>query len=333
MRLEDERESSNVEDRRGRGGGSRGGLGGGLGGMLGGMLGRRGGMGGGMGGGLPGGLGGMLGRGGGMGRGGLGIGGLLLLLVLAYCSGEFGSLTGDEPGRPTTSRLDAPSATNPSVAASGRPAADAEGRFVSQVLASTEDVWTEIFRSNGQQYRPPVLVLFEDVVQSGCGTAESSTGPFYCPADSRLYLDLSFFRQMTERLGARGDFAWAYVIAHEVGHHVQNQLGILPRVEAARRQAVERDSNALAVRLELQADCFAGVWGNRARRLLEAGDAEEGINAAAAVGDDRLQRQSRGRVVPDSFTHGSSAQRVGWFRRGLEAGDPRRCDSFNAERL
>lgn len=211
------------------------------------------------------------------------------------------------------------------------PSQDGARRFVAQVLATTEDVWTDVFQRGGNAYQPPNLVLFSGGTQSACGFAQTATGPFYCPGDRKVYLDLDFFRDMERQLNAPGDFARAYVIAHEVGHHVQNEIGVLRRVETERRGLGERESNALQVRVELQADCFAGIWANRTQRqrpVLEPGDIEEGINAAAAVGDDRLQRRSRGTVMPETFTHGSSAQRVSWFRRGLESGDPRHCDTF-----
>jgi uncharacterized protein len=188
----------------------------------------------------------------------------------------------------------------------------------------------------GREYAEPRLVLFTGAVESACGFAEAAVGPFYCPGDRKLYIDLSFYRDLRERLGAPGDFAQAYVIAHEVGHHVQNLLGIAERVQASRRRLSRAEGNALQVRMELQADCFAGVWASnaqRARQILEAGDVEEGLNAAAAIGDDRLQRRAQGRVVPESFTHGSSAQRVRWFKRGLETGDPGECDTFAAAQL
>ena len=218
-----------------------------------------------------------------------------------------------------------------------RPAAENKlADFVSVVLADTEDTWGAIFRQKGRSYEAPKLVLFTDAVESACGMAGAATGPFYCPGDRKLYLDLAFFGELSRRFGAPGDFAEAYVIAHEVGHHVQNLLGIEGKVRAARSRANEREANRLSVRLELQADCFAGVWGNRAdkaRRLLDPGDLEEALRAATAIGDDRLQREARGRVVPDSFTHGTSAQRVSWFRRGFESGDLTRCDTFAARDL
>ena len=203
--------------------------------------------------------------------------------------------------------------------------------FVSVVLADTEDVWKDLFRKRNAQYEEPKLVLFSRAVQSACGFAQSAVGPFYCPGDHKVYLDLSFFRDLRDRFGAPGDFAQAYVIAHEVGHHVQNLLGISEKVEAAKRRAGERGANQLSVQLELQADCLAGVWAYHAektRQILEQGDVEEALNAASAIGDDRLQKQSQGHVTPDSFTHGSSAQRVQWFRRGLESGRVDQCDTF-----
>jgi predicted metalloprotease len=205
------------------------------------------------------------------------------------------------------------------------------GEFVSVVLADTEDTWHAIFRQAGSQYREPKLVLFSGAVESACGYAQSATGPFYCPADEKVYIDLSFFEDLQNRFGAPGDFAQAYVIAHEIGHHVQTLTGISGKVHAAKRQLSERDANALSVRQELQADCFAGIWAyhaDRTRQLLETGDIAEALNAANAIGDDRLQMQSRGRVVPDSFTHGTSAQRIEWFKRGLATGGLSSCNTF-----
>jgi len=213
---------------------------------------------------------------------------------------------------------------------------DDASKFVAVVLADTEDAWNDVFRQMGRKYEEPRLVLFTDVIQSGCGFARGATGPFYCPQDRQVYIDLGFFRQLQERLGAGGDFAEAYVIAHEVGHHVQKLLGITDRVDAARRRASEAESNRLSVRLELQADFLAGVWAryaDRVKHVVEAGDIEEAIRAANAVGDDRLQSRSRGYVVPDSFTHGTSEQRVRWFRRGYETGDLNQGDTFNAREL
>jgi uncharacterized protein len=213
---------------------------------------------------------------------------------------------------------------------------DEASRFVAVVLADTEDAWHEIFRQIGGQYQEPRLVLFTDLIQSGCGFASGATGPFYCPQDQRVYIDLGFFRQLQERLGAGGDFAEAYVIAHEVGHHVQNLLGITDRVQAARGRVSQSEYNQLSVRLELQADFLAGVWArytDRVKQVVEAGDIEEAMRAASAVGDDRLQYRSRGYVVPDSFTHGTSEQRVRWFRRGYETGDLRQGDTFSGPDL
>ena len=213
---------------------------------------------------------------------------------------------------------------------------DEASKFVAVVLADTEDAWHEIFRQMGREYEEPRLALFTDVIQSGCGFASGATGPFYCPEDRRVYIDLGFFRQLQERLGAGGDFAEAYVIAHEVGHHVQNLLGITDRVQAVRGRVGESEYNRLSVRLELQADFLAGVWARyaeRVKQVVEAGDIEEAMRAASAVGDDRLQSRSRGYMVPDSFTHGTSEQRVRWFRRGYETGDLRQGDTFNAPEL
>ena len=213
---------------------------------------------------------------------------------------------------------------------------DEASKFVAVVLADTEDGWNEVFRQMGRKYQEPRLVLFTDVIQSGCGFASGATGPFYCPQDRRVYIDLGFFRQLQERLGAGGDFAEAYVIAHEVGHHVQNLLGISDRVQAARGRVSQSEYNQLSVRLELQADFLAGVWArytDRVKHVVEAGDIEEAMRAASAVGDDSLQSRSRGYVVPDSFTHGTSEQRARWFRRGYETGDLRQGDTFNAREL
>lgn len=204
--------------------------------------------------------------------------------------------------------------------------------FVSVVLADTEDTWNTIFDRSGMDYEEPVLVMFSGSVQSACGMASAAVGPFYCPADNKVYLDLSFFHDLKQRHGAPGDFAQAYVIAHEVGHHVQNLLGISDKVRQAQRGVGKDEANALSVRLELQADCFAGLWGNyadRSRQVLEQGDIEEALGAASAIGDDRLQRESMGYTVPESFTHGTSEQRVRWFRKGIETGDIGNCDTFN----
>ncbi|HEX6314669.1 MAG TPA: neutral zinc metallopeptidase [Gemmatimonadaceae bacterium] len=216
------------------------------------------------------------------------------------------------------------------------PADDPARQFVSAVLGSTEDVWGSLFNSSGQQYRQPSLVIFSGYTSTGCGTGQSATGPFYCPLDQTVYIDLSFYEALRDRLGAPGDFAQAYVIAHEVGHHVQNLLGTMDRTHQMRSRQGEAEANATSVRLELQADCYAGLWAHHAERersILEQGDVEEALGAASAIGDDRLQRQSQGTVVPESFTHGTSEQRVRWFRRGLERGDPQSCDTFNTATL
>jgi uncharacterized protein len=264
-------------------------------------------------------------RGMGMGVGlplGGGVGGLVLLLLISW-------LTGTNP-------LDLISTSSvpqdQTVGTPGVPQNDPQAKFISVVLADTEDTWREVFRQRGQAYVPPVLVLFNGATQSACGVGRSEVGPFYCPTDRKVYLDLSFFRELDERFGAPGDFAQAYVVAHEVGHHVQNLLGIAESVTAARERSDDRQSNALSVRLELQADCFAGVWGHyaAARGLLEPGDADEGLNAAAAIGDDRLQRMARGQVIPETFTHGSSGDRVRWLRRGLDGGTIENCDTFSS---
>jgi predicted metalloprotease len=208
--------------------------------------------------------------------------------------------------------------------------------FVSVVLADTEDSWRAIFAQSGKRYEEPRLVLFRNGVRSACGTASSAVGPFYCPGDRKVYLDLAFFDDLQQRFGAPGDFAQAYVIAHEVGHHVQTLLGVSAQVQQAGAKLDDAGRNRLSVRQELQADCFAGVWGhtaNRERQVLEPGDLEEALVAATAIGDDRLQQEAQGRVVPDSFTHGSSEQRERWFRRGFESGDPGVCDTFSAKTL
>jgi predicted metalloprotease len=208
-------------------------------------------------------------------------------------------------------------------------------QFVRVVLASTEDVWTDIMRQNGQQYRKPKLVLYTGQVESACGTADAAVGPFYCPGDEKVYLDLSFFQELKQRFRAPGDFAQAYVIAHEVGHHVQNLLGTMDRVDRSQRRLSKAEANQISVRLELQADFLAGVWAHyaQAKGILEPGDIEEALGAASAVGDDRLQKAAQGYVVPDSFTHGSSEQRMRWFRRGLESGDIRQGDTFSTSNV
>jgi predicted metalloprotease len=213
---------------------------------------------------------------------------------------------------------------------------DALGKFAATVLGSTEDVWTRVLPSAGPQYQAPTLVLFSDEVDSACGYSSAAVGPFYCPADSKVYLDLSFFDELEQRFGAPGDFAQAYVIAHEVGHHVQNLLGVSDQVDRARRRLSAEEGNALSVRVELQADCLAGVWAfhaNQQSKLLEPGDVEEGLRAAGAIGDDRLQKRAQGYTVPETWTHGSSAMRVRWLQRGLQSGRVADCDTFNADSL
>lgn len=251
-------------------------------------------------------------------------GGLATLVVIAIAL-----LTGTDPGE-VADLVAGPQASVESPAGPP-PADDEQAQFVSAVLADTEETWHGLLPELGRPYQEPTLVLFSDAVRSACGTASSAVGPFYCPLDGTVYLDMTFFRDLDQRFGAPGDFARAYVVAHEVGHHVQNLLGIAEEVAAQRQGASTAEGNALSVRMELMADCLAGVWGYHAgteRDLLEAGDVEEGLRAAAAIGDDRLQRQTQGQVVPESFTHGSSEQRVSWFRRGLDTGDPDACDTF-----
>jgi predicted metalloprotease len=266
----------------------------------------------------------------GIGMGGVAVGGglgTIVLVVIALFLGVDPSVVLQGGGSDVNTAPPAVERRAPS------PEEDQLKEFVAVVLADTEDTWKEVFRGMNREYREPKLVLFTGMVQSACGTAQSAVGPFYCPEDQKVYLDLGFFRDLRERFKAPGEFAQAYVIAHEVGHHVQRLLGISEKVRSLQSRAGEREGNALSVRLELQADCFAGVWANnanRSRQILEQGDIEKGLNAAAAIGDDRLQSQSRGYVVPDAFTHGSSAQRVRWFKRGLESGSVRQCDTFNA---
>jgi predicted metalloprotease len=251
-----------------------------------------------------------------------GIGGIVLLLV-------FSALTGQNP-LDLIGGSDSGYSEPGSDAASAPPATDGQTRFMRVVLKDTEDTWGRLFEERGATYEPPLLVLFSNATDTACGLGQSAMGPFYCPGDRKVYLDTAFFEELAQRFGAPGDFAQAYVIAHEIGHHVQTLLGLSERVTAARRRAGEEESNALSVRQELQADCYAGVWGHFAAQsgLLETGDAEEGLRAAASIGDDRLQRQAQGRVVPESFTHGSSEQRVTWLKRGLESGRLESCDTF-----
>jgi predicted metalloprotease len=224
-----------------------------------------------------------------------------------------------------TAQVSAPAPGAPA----GQGQLSATDSFVAKVLASTEDTWTQVFAASGQKYPAPTLVLFEGSVRSGCGGASSASGPFYCPADRKVYLDTSFFDQLARQFGAPGDFAAAYVIAHEVGHHIQTVTGTSQQVTKLQSRAGKTEANALSVRLELQADCYAGVWAANNRNLLDEGDFAEGVRAAQAIGDDTLQRQMQGRVVPDSFTHGSADQRIRWLKKGFESGDPNACDTFS----
>jgi predicted metalloprotease len=305
-------QSSNIEDRRDDGG--SGGFGGG---------------------GFPIPMGG---GGGGLFKGGFG---LVAFVVIAMIMGaDPGAILSDIAGGGGATYTQEPPA-RPASAGRSTPAAqpsDDQAQFVSRVLKSTEDVWNDIFRDMGRQYREPRLVLFRDATRTECGVGQAAMGPFYCPADQRVYLDLGFFDELARRFRVPGQFPQAYVIAHEVGHHVQNLLGISGKVQQMRQSMSKRDGNALSVRTELQADCFAGVWANRADRqrggkMIDDKDVEQALAAAAAIGDDALQKQSQGRVVPDSFTHGTSAQRARWFRIGLESGDPKKCDTFRAQQL
>jgi uncharacterized protein len=271
--------------------------------------------------------------GGGFGFGGrsVGLGTIVIALVASWFFGVspmtiLALLTG---GAPDISQVQQTPAQRP-------PATDQMAKFVSTVLADTEDTWTELFRAAGSHYAKPKLVLFSGSTPTACGTGQSASGPFYCPGDQKIYIDLGFYRLMQQRFKVSGEFAQAYVIAHEVGHHVQHLLGITDKVDSTRRRMPEAQANALSVRLELQADCLAGVWAHhadRARSILEQGDVEAALNAASAIGDDALQRQSRGEVVPDSFTHGTSAQRVRWFKRGIQSGQVSACNTFEARQL
>jgi predicted metalloprotease len=254
-----------------------------------------------------------------------GIGGLILLVIIMLLGGgDPSAILNDNTFTDVASNYNETSLSNEE-----RELAD----FVSVVLADTEDTWNELFAEDGRDYREPTLVLFSGAVESECGFAQSAVGPFYCPIDEKVYIDLSFYRDLKDRYGAPGDFAQAYVIAHEVGHHVQNQIGIMEQVERARQDLDQVDANRLSVMQELQADCLAGVWAynaDRARDVLEQGDIEEGLNAASSIGDDRLQMEYQGKVTLDSFTHGSSAQRVSWFKTGLESGEITSCNTFEA---
>ena len=262
---------------------------------------------------------------------GLGLGGIVIALLASWVLGinpmtVLGLLEGGAPVQPGAV------ATQPGQ----RHPQDAPAKFVSVVLADTEEVWARLFQGAGKTYQAPGLRIFEGQYPTACGRGEAAMGPFYCPADQKVYIDLSFYATLRDRLGAPGDFAQAYVIAHEVGHHVQQLLGISERLEQARRRVSEREANALSVRLELQADCLAGVWAHHSQQgkgWLEAGDIDEALNAAAQIGDDTLQRRGSGRVVPESFTHGSSAQRQRWFKAGLASGQLRDCDTFAARQL
>jgi predicted metalloprotease len=264
----------------------------------------------------------------------LGGGSLLLMLLVAWLLGVNPLQILSLLAGAGESTLQLPADPESGPVAAGAPQ-DEGADFVSVVLADTEDTWSELFARSGANYQPPRLVLFSGVVRSACGTAQSAMGPFYCPRDQKVYIDLAFYRDLRDRFGAPGDFAQAYVIAHEVGHHVQTLRGVSQQVHEAQQRLPQAEGNALSVRLELQADCYAGVWAHhahRARQVLEEGDVEEGLGAAAAIGDDRIQRQTQGTVVPESFTHGSSGQRVEWFRRGLEQGDLERCDTFRGSK-
>jgi predicted metalloprotease len=267
-----------------------------------------------------------------IGRGGLGIGTIVLALVASYFLGLdprilMGVLGGAGGGAPT--QVQAPAGP------AGKPE-DEIGRFVAVVLADTEDTWRQVFRQAGGSYREPKLVLFSGTYPTACGMGQSAAGPFYCPLDQKVYIDLSFFRLLRERFRAPGDFAQAYVIAHEVGHHVQNLLGIMEKTNQLRERMSPSEYNQISVRVELQADCFAGVWAHHAqreRKILEPGDLEEALRAASAIGDDVLQKQSQGYVVPDSFTHGSAEQRVRWFRVGFQGGTMQECNTFESRAL
>ncbi len=291
MRWEGNRESDNVEDRRGDGGGGGGGFS--------------------------------------FGGGSLSIGGIIIALVVSWLFGiNPMTLLSAVNGGGTVQQQQAP--------AHATPASDKEAKFMRVVLADTEDTWSALFKQQGEQYVDPKLTLFTGHVGTACGAGQSATGPFYCPADQKIYIDLDFYRTMRERFRVSGEFAQAYVIAHEVGHHVQNLMGLSDRVHAAQQQAGETVANAMSVKLELQADCFAGVWAfhaNRSRQILEQGDVDAALAAATAIGDDALQRQAQGYVVPDSFTHGTSAQRTRWFKRGLESGEIGQCNTFETRQL
>ncbi|CAN5417425.1 neutral zinc metallopeptidase [soil metagenome] len=271
------------------------------------------------------------GGGGGFGGGKIGLGGIAVALIAGWIFGInpltlLGMMEGG--GSPTQVSQQAPAARPP--------ADDKEARFVSVILASTEDVWRSEFQRMGSQYREPKLRLFRNAEPTACGQGQSAMGPFYCPADEKVYIDLAFYDTLKNKLGAPGDFAQAYVIAHEVGHHVQKLIGVTDKVDGMRGRTSEAQMNSLSVRVELQADCFAGVWANKAnasKQMLEQGDIEEALNAATQIGDDTLQKRSQGRIVPESFTHGTSAQRVTWFKRGLTTGSVEQCNTFDTRAL
>jgi uncharacterized protein len=293
MDVDGKRESDNVEDRRGSGGGGMGG-----------------------------------GGGRGIGGRGIGIGSIIIAFAASYFLGinpmtVLGILGGGESPAPQVSQ--GPAARPPKD--------DVMGSFVSKVLADTEDVWGNVFKQAGAAYKQPKLVLFRGATPTACGTGQSAMGPFYCPGDQKVYIDLAFYETMKNKLGAPGDFAQAYVIAHEVGHHIQHIMGISAKVDAMRGRISEKEQNALSVRLELQADCFAGVWARSSKLGLDKGDIEEALNAASAIGDDTLQKKSQGYAQPDSFTHGSSKQRMAWFNAGLQSGNMKQCDTFSAKAL
>jgi uncharacterized protein len=265
-------------------------------------------------------------RGIGMVGGGLGVGGIVIVLIAYFLGFDPSAVMNTaEQVVPQRETREAPK---------GAPA-DEMGQFVAKILGSTEEVWGKIFQQSNTTYRPPTLVLYDGQVRSTCGMGQSAMGPFYCPGDEKLYIDLAFFRDLQTRFHAPGDFAQAYVIAHEVGHHVQKLTGTFQKMEAARGRVSQAETNRTSVRMELQADCYAGVWGHHAGTMeqLDSGDIAEALNAATAIGDDRLQKQTQGRVVPESFTHGSSDQRVRWFKRGMDLGRPQDCDTFSASSL
>ena len=309
MEWQGRRESENVEDRRGMG--NAGGLGGGFGGGF---------------------------RGGGFGgRGGLGIGAVVVILIVGWIAGvnPIDLLSSIENGAPLDQSADGNSQT---VGKVGAPT-DEQGKFVATVLADTETTWSDIFSAMGKQYMPPTLVLFgsdtpaegdSNSTSSACGVAQTAAGPFYCPNDRKVYIDLAFYQQLKDQFQAPGDFAEAYVIAHEVGHHVQNLLGTLPKIDAERQNASQAQSNQLSIRIELQADCFAGIWARdeEKRGFLDVGDIDEALNAAAQVGDDTIQKREQGYAVPETFNHGTSAQRSRWFKRGYNGGNVDSCDTF-----